>query len=461
MQKLNVVILAAGKGSRMKSALPKVLHKIGGLSLLQHATNAARAIKADNIHVVVGHGAGQIRTAMQGQELQFVLQEQQLGTGHAVQCALPLLDTSATALVLYGDVPLITPQTLTDLLTLAGADSMAVLTCQVRNPKGLGRIIRDEQGEIIGIVEHKDATDEQLEISEINSGILALPVFRLAQWLPQLKANNAQQEYYLTDLVTLAIGDGCKVHTLVTNKELEIQGVNTRQQLAQLERSVQTTLAENLMTNGVTLRDPSRIDIRGTVEHGIDIEIDINVIMEGSVTLGDGVVIGANCIIKNSSIGAGTVIESNCVIENSVTGAACHIGPFARIRPGSELADHVRIGNFVEIKKAIIGTGSKVNHLSYIGDASVGENVNVGAGTITCNYDGVNKFRTVLGDNVFVGSNTALVAPVTIANGATIGAGSVITQDVETGQLAIARQKQRNISGWKRPVKQGNDNQPK
>jgi bifunctional UDP-N-acetylglucosamine pyrophosphorylase/glucosamine-1-phosphate N-acetyltransferase len=453
MQALNVVILAAGKGTRMRSKLPKVLHALGGKSLVQHAVDTARQLQAEATHVVIGHGADAIRTALARQGLTFVLQEEQRGTGHAVLQALPQLDNHALALVLYGDVPLIRVETLRKFLALPDARSMAVLTCEVKDPTGLGRILRDDQGNITAIVEHKDASPEQRRITEINSGIMAVPVARLHEWLPKLQANNAQGEYYLTDLVGLALAAGCAVHTLRCGDEVEIMGVNNREQLAQLEREYQTRLARELMLSGVTLRDPARVDIRGELVCSSDVEIDVNVILEGKVSLAEDVKIGPNCVLKNCHIGAGTVIEANSVLEDAVIGRACHIGPFARIRPGAQLEDEARIGNFVEIKKARIGARSKVNHLSYIGDSELGHDVNVGAGTITCNYDGVNKSKTLIGDSVFIGSNSALVAPVSIASGATIGAGSVITADVGQDQLAIARGHQRNIDGWKRPSK--------
>jgi bifunctional UDP-N-acetylglucosamine pyrophosphorylase/glucosamine-1-phosphate N-acetyltransferase len=453
MQALNVVILAAGKGTRMHSKLPKVLHTLGGKPLVQHAVDAAGQLRANATHVVVGHGADEIRAVLAQEGLNFVLQEQQRGTGHALLQALPQLDKNALALVLYGDVPLIRVETLREFLTLPDADSMAVLTCEVKDPTGLGRILRDGQGNIVAIVEHKDASEAQRRIAEINSGIMAVPVARLHEWLPQLQANNAQGEYYLTDLVSLALAAGCAVRTLCCGDEVEILGVNNREQLAQLEREYQARRARELMLSGVTLRDPARVDIRGELVCASDVELDVNVILEGKVTLAEEVKIGPNCVLKNCSVGAGTVIEANSVLEDAVIGRACHIGPFARIRPGAQLEDEAKIGNFVEIKKARIGTRSKVNHLSYIGDSEIGNDVNVGAGTITCNYDGVNKSKTVIGDSVFIGSNTALVAPVSVASGATIGAGSVITEDVGQNQLAVARGRQRNIDGWRRPNK--------
>jgi bifunctional UDP-N-acetylglucosamine pyrophosphorylase/glucosamine-1-phosphate N-acetyltransferase len=453
MPKINVVVLAAGKGTRMYSAKPKVLHELAGRSLLQHTLDTATALKADSTHVVIGHEADLLRQVLAGQDVSLVEQSQQLGTAHAVHQALPQLDKNAVALVLYGDVPLVQTETLQRLLAPLDANSMAVLTCVVGNPTGLGRILRDNAGKIRAIVEEKDATPAQREIREINTGIMAIPVARLQTWLPRVSTNNAQGEYYLTDIIELALADGCDVHTASCDDELEARGVNNRQQLAELERHYQKRETTKLMLAGVTLRDPARVDIRGRVKVAQDVEIDINTILEGDITIATNVRIGPNCVLKNCSIGAGTVIAANTVIEDAVIGKDCAIGPFARIRPGTYLDEHAKVGNFVEIKKSRIGKHSKVNHLSYVGDSELGEEVNVGAGTITCNYDGENKFKTIVGDRVFIGSNTALVAPVTIAAGATVGAGSVITQDVGKEQLAIARGRQTNIDGWQRPKK--------
>lgn len=453
MGKLNVVVLAAGKGTRMYSARPKVLHELAGRSLLQHALDAAAALEAANINVVIGHEAGQIRAALAGRDVNFVLQAEQLGTAHAVHQALPHLGRDAMALVLYGDVPLIQEQTLRRLLAPLDSSSMAVLTCVVATPTGLGRIIRDSNQHIMAIVEEKDATPEQRAIREINTGIMAIPVARLHDWLPRISTNNAQREYYLTDIIALAIADGCTVHTTQCTDELEAAGVNNRQQLAELERHYQRRETARLLLSGVTMRDPDRVDIRGKVTIAQDVEIDINTIFEGEVTIERNASIGPNCILKNCSIGEGTVIAANTIIEDAIIGRDCALGPFARIRPGTQLEAEARVGNFVEIKKSHIGRHSKVNHLSYVGDSELGEDVNVGAGTITCNYDGVNKSKTIVGNRVFIGSNTALVAPVTIAEGATIGAGSVITKNVDRDQLAIARGRQSNKDGWERPRK--------
>jgi bifunctional UDP-N-acetylglucosamine pyrophosphorylase / glucosamine-1-phosphate N-acetyltransferase len=453
MTTLNVVILAAGKGTRMYSAKPKVLHALAGRSLVQHALDTAKTLKASSIQVVIGHEAEQIKRALAGQALNFVLQEQQLGTAHAVHQALPFLEPNAIALVLYGDVPLMQASTLQALLAKVDANSMAVLTCVVANPTGLGRILRNAHGQIQAIVEEKDADAEQKRIAEINTGIMAMPVARLHEWLPRIKTNNAQGEYYLTDIVALAIEAGCQVHTSGCEDELEATGVNNRVQLAELERHFQQRETKKLLLSGVTLRDPARVDLRGDIQVERDVEIDINVVLEGKVSIASGVRIGPNCVIKNCQIGNDTEIAANSVLEDAVIGKACNIGPFARIRPGTELADEAKVGNFVEIKKSKIGKHSKVNHLSYVGDSQLGDDVNVGAGTITCNYDGVNKFKTIIEDNVFIGSNTALVAPVTVGKGATIAAGSVITKDVPQHQLALARSRQTHLDGWKRPQK--------
>ncbi|MES2604493.1 MAG: bifunctional UDP-N-acetylglucosamine diphosphorylase/glucosamine-1-phosphate N-acetyltransferase GlmU [Pseudomonadota bacterium] len=453
MQNINVVVLAAGKGTRMYSSQPKVLHKLAGRSLLQHVIDTATQLSAATTQIVIGHGADQVRQAVGDQKVNFVLQEQQLGTAHAVHQALPHLEQDAIALVLYGDVPLVQAETLQKLLLATDANSMAVLTCNVANPAGLGRIVRDASGNISAIVEDKDANTVQKAIREINTGMMAIPVQRLHQWLPRIKTNNAQGEYYLTDIVQLALADGCQVLTSICEDEQETAGINNRLQLAELERHYQQREAKKLLLKGVTLRDPARFDLRGKVTVAQDVEIDINVILEGAVSLGNNVKIGANCSLKNCTVGDGTEISANSVLEDAVIGKDCSIGPFARIRPGTELADEAKVGNFCEIKKSKIGRHSKVNHLSYVGDSQLGNDVNIGAGTITCNYDGVNKFKTIIGDNVFIGSNSALVAPVTVASGATVGAGSVITKDVAEKQLALARGRQSNIDGWQRPQK--------
>lgn len=452
--KLNVVVLAAGKGTRMASTLPKVLHKLAGKPLLLHVLDTARSLDCENLQVVIGYGAEVVEKELASHVSRFVLQKEQLGTAHAVAQTVDTLEDDAIALVLYGDVPLIRKQTLEALLQQVDENSMGVLTCEVKDPTGLGRIIRDAAGQITSIVEEKDASAEQKRIHEINTGFMAIPARHLKQWLPAIKANNAQKEYYLTDLVELAIKDGCRVVTSVCHDQAEVTGINDRVQLAELERIYQQTMHEALMKSGVTLIDPARVDIRGNVDIAQDVEIDINVILEGEVVVGANAKIGAGCILKNCTVGEGTQLHPYTVIEDAVIGRNCQLGPFARVRPGTEMADSSKLGNFVEVKKAKIGEGSKVNHLSYIGDAELGEGVNVGAGTITCNYDGVNKHLTEIGDGVFIGSNAVLVAPIKISDGAFIAAGSTITKPVTENQLGVARNRQNNIDGWKRPEKQ-------
>lgn len=450
---LDILILAAGKGTRMRSDLPKILHPIGGKALVQHVADTARQVGGEQLLIIVGHGAEKVEERMAAPDVKFVLQAQQLGTGHAVQQALPQLRNDATVLILYGDVPLTRAETLQKLIAGVSETQMGLLTVNMQDPTGYGRIVRDTSGAVTAIVEHKDASDEQKKIAEINTGIMAVKAKHLQKWLPALNNNNAQGEYYLTDIIAMAKADGVAIHVEQPNAVEEVEGINNRQQQAALERFYQKQKANELMVAGVTLLDPARIDIRSNLTVGRDVVIDVNCVFEGDVELADGVVIEPNCVIINSKIGAGSHIKAYTHIEDSVLAAGCDIGPYARLRPGTDLADGVKIGNFVETKKAVIAKGSKVNHLSYVGDAIVGSNVNVGAGTITCNYDGVNKFKTEIGDNVFVGSNSALVAPVKLGAGSTIGAGSVITKDVEAAELAIGRGKQRNIQGWERPVK--------
>lgn len=447
---LDILVLAAGKGTRMRSDLPKVLHPIGGKPLVQHVVDTARKVGGEQILIIVGHGAEKVQEHMSADDVKFVLQAEQLGTGHAVQQALPHLRSEAVVLILYGDVPLTRAETLQKLIASVNDKQMGLLTVNMKNPTGYGRIVRNSAGSVEAIVEHKDATDEQRNISEINTGIMAVKASHLQQWLPKLSNNNVQGEYYLTDIIALAKQSGINIHVEQPDAVEEVEGINNRQQQAALERFYQQQKANELMVAGVTLLDPARFDCRGTVTAGRDVVIDINCVIEGEVELGDGVTIEPNCIIISSKIGANTRIKAYSHIEDSVVASDCDIGPYARLRPGTDLADGVKIGNFVETKKAVIAKGSKVNHLSYIGDATIGSNVNVGAGTITCNYDGVNKFKTVIGDDVFVGSNSALVAPVTLGSGSTIGAGSVITKNVEATELAIGRGKQRNIQGWAR-----------
>ncbi|SFR48368.1 bifunctional UDP-N-acetylglucosamine pyrophosphorylase / Glucosamine-1-phosphate N-acetyltransferase [Marinobacter gudaonensis] len=453
MSPLHVVILAAGQGSRMKSALPKVLHPIAGRPMLHHVIATAEQLGAEKIHTVIGHGADKVREATRADSVNWVTQSEQLGTGHAVAQALPDLPDEARVLVLYGDVPLTRHQTLEGLVATLDDSTLGLLTVTLDNPQGYGRIVRNADGAVQAIVEQKDATPEQQQIREVNTGILAVSAKHLKTWLPALSNRNAQGEYYLTDIIAMAVAQGLTVSVSQPENPFEVQGVNNRLQLAELERWYQRRQAERLMTEGATLADPARVDVRGEITIGNDLWIDVNVVFEGKVALGSNVSIGPNCVIKDATIADGAEIKANSVIEGASVGANAQIGPFARLRPGTELAANTKVGNFVETKKAVVGEGSKINHLSYVGDASLGRNVNVGAGTITCNYDGVNKYQTVLGDGVFVGSNTALVAPVTIAAEATIGAGSTITRDVADSELAVARARQRNITGWEKPKK--------
>jgi bifunctional UDP-N-acetylglucosamine pyrophosphorylase/glucosamine-1-phosphate N-acetyltransferase len=451
MNPLHVVILAAGQGSRMKSSLPKVLHRIAGKPMLHHVMDTARKLGAERIHGVIGHGADQVKAITQADDVQWAIQEEQLGTGHAVSQALPNLPDEARVLILYGDVPLTQPETLEELVSRVSEQTIGLLTVTLDNPDGYGRILRDKQGKVTAIVEQKDATPEQKTINEVNTGILAVSASHLKAWLPQLSNANAQGEYYLTDVIAMASEAGVGIEVAQPDTEFEVQGVNNRIQLAGLERWYQQQQADRLMTAGATLADPARIDVRGDLTVGQDVLIDINAVFEGKVTLESGVSIGPNCLLRNCHIGANSQIEAHSVIDGARVGQHAQIGPFARLRPGTELADHTKVGNFVETKKTVVGEGSKINHLSYVGDATLGRNVNVGAGTITCNYDGVNKHQTEIGDGVFVGSNTSLVAPVALANNATIGAGSTITRDVAAEELAVARGKQRNIANWQRP----------
>ena len=453
MSPLHVVILAAGQGSRMKSELPKVLHPIAGRPMLHHVIDTAKQLGAEKIHTVIGHGADQVRQTTEEVSVNWVTQSEQLGTGHAVAQALPDLPDDARVLVLYGDVPLTRHETLDGLVGTLDDNTLGLLTVTMDNPQGYGRIVRNNDGDVQSIVEQKDASPEQQQIREVNTGILAVSAKHLKSWLPTLSNSNAQGEYYLTDIIAMAVEQGLRVSVSQPENPFEVQGVNNRLQLAELERWYQRQQADRLMTEGATLADPARVDVRGELSIGNDLWIDVNVVFEGKVSLGSNVSIGPGCVIKDATIADGAEIKANSVIEGAVIGAKAQIGPFARIRPGTELAANTKVGNFVETKKAIVGEGSKINHLSYVGDASLGRNVNVGAGTITCNYDGVNKYQTVLGDGVFVGSNTALVAPVTVAAEATIGAGSTITRDVADHELAVARGRQRNIAGWEKPKK--------
>ncbi len=449
--KLEVVILAAGQGTRMKSRLPKVLHTVGGKPLLEHVVRAAQQLAPAAIHVVVGHGSEQIRQAMAHLPLQWVTQAQQLGTGHAVMQALPDIDTESVVLVLYGDVPLIRVSTLQQLVQQA-TDSPALLTATVENPSGYGRILRDDQnGALRGVVEERDASAAQRQIREINTGVLAAPSRDLRAFLPQVGNDNQQGEFYLPDIIRIAVASGKHVSSCTAGSALEILGVNDRVQLGQVEREYQRTLAEELMRQGVSIADSARVDIRGTLICGADVSIDVNAVFEGDVTLGNGVSIGANCVLCDVTIADDTVIHPMSHLQETHIGKACAVGPYARLRPGTVLADGARIGNFVETKKAMIGAGSKVNHLSYIGDCDMGAEVNIGAGTITCNYDGANKHTTNIGNGVFVGSNSTLVAPLRIEDCGFVAAGSTVTSTVGKGDLAVSRTRQRNIQGWTRP----------
>jgi bifunctional UDP-N-acetylglucosamine pyrophosphorylase/glucosamine-1-phosphate N-acetyltransferase len=456
---LNVIILAAGQGKRMRSDLPKVLHPLAGKPLLGHVLDTAREIGAKRICVVYGHGGDQVRNALDAPDIVWALQEPQLGTGHAVLQAMSSTVPSAPTLVLYGDVPLIRAATLRRLIDAAGTGSLALLTAHLDDPQGYGRIVRVD-GCVKRIVEEKDADDAERAIREINTGILVAPTAALARWLPTLGNRNAQGEYYLTDIVALAVAEGMPVVTAHPDAAWETDGVNSKLQLAILERVHQRNVAEQLMEAGVTLADPARIDVRG--QHGCqlscgrDVSIDVNCIFEGRVDLADNVAIGANCVLKNCRIGSGTRIAPFCHIEDAVVGPENIIGPYARLRPGTELGRDVHVGNFVEVKNSSIADHSKANHLAYVGDATVGRRVNIGAGTITCNYDGANKFRTVIEDDVFIGSDTQLVAPVTVGRGATLGAGTTLTRDAPPDQLTVSRAKQMAVPGWKRPKKNAN-----
>jgi len=449
---LATVILAAGKGTRMKSSLPKVLHPLAGRPMVAHVVSAARALSPQSITVVYGHGGERVREQLPQLDLHWAHQAEQLGTGHAVAQAMPFVEQDIV-LILYGDVPLIQPETLQRFIAKVSSNTLALMTLRMDDPSGYGRIVRDAEGKVTRIVEQKDASADELSITEINTGILACPRPFLAEVLPQLSSNNAQGEYYLTDVIAMAVAAGLTVDTMTPDFPWEVDGVNDRVQLARLERIYQRVQAEALMRAGITVADPLRLDIRGDIRCGTDITLDINTLLIGEVEIGDRVSIGPNCIIKNSVIAADTIIEANTWIDGARVGSGCTVGPFARLRPGTELADGARVGNFVETKNARLGKGAKANHLTYLGDADIGANSNIGAGTITCNYDGVNKSYTRIGDDAFIGSNSALVAPVTIGDQATVGAGSVITQDVEAGHLAVGRNKQRNIAGWQRPKK--------
>ena len=449
---MNIVILAAGMGKRMHSALPKVLHPLAGKPLLSHVIDAARALSPTTLCLIYGHGGDAVPSSLAASDLVFAKQEPQLGTGHAVAQAAAHLDDSVLTLVLYGDVPLIASSTLRRLVDSAGADKLAVLTVTLPDPTGYGRIVR-ESGQIVRIVEQKDASAEQRAIAECNTGIMVAPTVQLKKWLAGLSNNNAQGEYYLTDIVASAVADGTPVVSVQPDAVAETLGVNSKVQLAELERIHQRNIAERLLEQGLTLLDPARIDVRGRLQCGRDVSIDVGCVFEGEVSIEDGAVIGANCVIKNARIGRNANIKPFCHIEDAVVGAASQIGPYARLRPGTELGEDVHIGNFVEVKNSQIASHSKANHLAYVGDATIGSRVNIGAGTITCNYDGVNKFRTVIEDDAFIGSDSQLVAPVRVGQGATLGAGTTLTKDAPAGKLTVSRARQITVDGWERPVK--------
>ncbi|GLR76332.1 bifunctional UDP-N-acetylglucosamine diphosphorylase/glucosamine-1-phosphate N-acetyltransferase GlmU [Aliivibrio sifiae] len=448
----SAVILAAGKGTRMYSNKPKVLHTLAGKPMAKHVIDTCEGLGAKNIHLVYGHGGDQMQAELGQERVTWVLQAEQLGTGHAVNQASPEFADDEKVLILYGDVPLISAETVENLLDAQPTGGIALLTVVLDNPMGYGRIIR-RNGPVIAIVEQKDATEEQKLIKEINTGVMVATGGDLKRWLAALKNENAQGEYYLTDIIAAAHDEGRAVEAVHPVSPIEVEGVNDRAQLARLERAFQLAQAQKLLEQGVMLRDPSRFDLRGSLQCGMDIEIDVNVIIEGNVTLGDNVVIGAGCVLKDCEIDDNTIVRPYSVIEGATVGEDCTVGPFTRLRPGAELCNDAHVGNFVEVKNVRLGEGSKANHLTYLGDAEIGKRVNVGAGVITCNYDGANKFKTIIGDDVFVGSDSQLIAPVTIANGATVGAGSTVTKDVSENELYISRAKERRIANWQRPVK--------
>ncbi|MFV1996680.1 MAG: bifunctional UDP-N-acetylglucosamine diphosphorylase/glucosamine-1-phosphate N-acetyltransferase GlmU [Acidiferrobacterales bacterium] len=450
---LEVIVLAAGKGTRMCSDLPKVLHEIGGKPMLAHVLDTAHRLSVDRVHVVYGHGGEQVPVQIDDGSVNWVLQQEQHGTGHAVKQVMPGVDDDATVLVLYGDVPLIGLETLQSLVARADKGALALLTVNLENAGVYGRIVRGDNGEIERIVEHKDASEDELGIREINTGFLAAPAGRLRQWLDRLSNDNVQGEYYLTDVIAMAVNDGYSVVTRNPDTVFEIEGINSKIELASMERKYQQQQARKLMEDGVTLRDPARFDLRGNLSVGRDVTIDINVIIEGDVELGDGVSIGPNTILRDSKIQANTHVLANCLIEQSAVGAGCRIGPFARLRPGATIDDNVHIGNFVEIKNSNVGDGSKINHLTYVGDSDVGSSVNIGAGVITANYDGANKHRTRIEDNSSVGANSVLVAPISVGKGATLAAGTVLRKDAPAGELTLSSTQQRTVKGWKRPAR--------
>jgi bifunctional UDP-N-acetylglucosamine pyrophosphorylase / glucosamine-1-phosphate N-acetyltransferase len=450
---LSIIILAAGQGTRMYSDKPKVLHTLAGRPLLKHVYQTAVALSHREIHIVYGHGGDQVPDAFQDFQASWVKQEEQLGTGHAVQQVLPNVPDVDNVLILYGDVPLITAESLATLVEAAADSEFSLLTTYLDNPRGYGRIIRDNNENIVAIVEEKDATEEQRKICEVNTGFMVVKGKKLKRWVNALKNENKQKEYYLTDIVAQAVDDGVEVTPVIAESPIEVQGINTRSQLSEAERYFQLVQAHHLMHNGVGLMDPARFDLRGDLEIGRDNEIDINVVIEGRVRLGNNVTIGANCYLKDTIIADNVHVLANTMIDSAVIGSGCRIGPFARIRPDTSLGENVHIGNFVELKKTDVGKGSKVNHLTYLGDSHIGTGSNIGAGTITCNYDGVNKHQTIIGDDVFVGSDVQLIAPVKVNNGATIAAGTTVTKDIAENELAISRSDQKSISKWKRPKK--------
>ncbi len=450
---LTIIILAAGQGTRMRSDRPKVLHQLAGKALLEHVYHAAIALKPAQLFMVYGYGGEQVKDTLMHLEAKWIVQPEQLGTGHAVQQVMPNIPDEDNVLILYGDVPLITEETLKTLINASEESGFGLLTAHLDDPRGYGRIVRNEDGEMIRIVEEKDASEQEKQINEINTGFMALRGDLLKKWLEALDINNAQKEYYLTDIIEMAVLEGQVIKTIQPGSDIEIYGINDRAQLSQMERYYQLIQAHELMRQGVTIADPARFDLRGDLEVSQDVEFDINLLLQGRIKIGKNVKIGPNCVIKDTVIGDNIEILANCVIENAVIGNGCRIGPFARIRPQAVLDENVHVGNFVEIKKSSIGQGSKINHLSYIGDSDIGKNVNIGAGTITCNYDGANKHKTIIGDDVFIGSDTQLIAPVTVHKGATIAAGTTISRDVEEDTLAISRSEQKIIKKWKRPGK--------
>lgn len=448
----SVVILAAGKGTRMKSSLPKVLHPIGGKPMVQRIIDTVNTLGARSINLIYGHGAEQLQQTLSHNAINWCLQAEQLGTGHAVQQAVPNIQDDEDVLILVGDAPLIKPSTLQQLIEIKQSADLALLTVHLDDPTGMGRIIR--QGEqVTAIVEHKDATQAQQQITEINTGMMIMSGQDLKRWLGQLNSNNAQGEFYLTDVIAMAAEEGKVIKASHPSSAIEVEGINNRMQLANIERAFQFEQAQQAMTQGVSLADPHRFDVRGELSLGQDISIDINLVVQGKVSIGSNVKIGPNCLLIDCEIADGAVIEANSIIEQAKVGPNCTVGPFARLRPGTVMHQDSKVGNFVEMKKTVLGKGSKANHLTYLGDTVVGEGVNIGAGTITCNYDGVNKFKTEIGDGAFIGSNSALVAPAVIGKNATVGAGSIVTKPIEDDTLAIARAKQRNVIGWTRPSK--------